>query len=511
MSESDCKRVKVSHNRDDTKSPSKTDDESKSQDALYSRLEKLRHGGNRPIPKNLWHKFTEREVDLLEQVDTSCHDLEKLQECIRLRMKYRLVGRIPENYDSNTYYIKNGLRHVYPYSYFYQAYVKKRWIGRKLREVITTEFRDIPSTKLEERFNLGMIWVNGRKADVEHTIADNDFVCNFVHRHELPVLAAPIKIIYQDSDIVVVDKPPSIPVHPCGRFRLNSLTQILERDYFHKKVHTVHRLDRLVSGVMLAGFNQNKAGKIQSEIQDRSVEKRYVCRVRGEFPLGPEDDDGEILVDEPLEHIPGKIGITVVIPEGKPSQTSFKRLNYNGKTSAVLCKPKTGRMHQIRVHLQYLGFPIINDLLYDCDSFGPEKGKGARYGKTLASLMKDVVDKHRASTWLLCDVDDGAEIGETASEKDDKTKSFLNDEEREETMAAIGHYLVGDEWDELKRKYAHDASKETTDPICMDCARSFHNPPFRRLFMYLHALRYSGSGWSYETEMPAWAKADWKY
>ena len=71
---------------------------------------------------------------------------------------------------------------------------------------------------------------------------------------------------------------------------------------------------------------------------------------------------------------------------GKQCKTIFERLNYNGKSSTVLCKPKTGRMHQIRVHLQYLGYPILNDNIYNSIAFGPNKGKGGVFGKSLEEV-----------------------------------------------------------------------------------------------------------------------------
>lgn len=88
-------------------------------------------------------------------------------------------------------------------------------------------------------------------------------------------------------------------------------------------------------------------------------------------------------MDQPIETISHKIGICIVSPKGKPSKTFFERLNYNGKSSTVLCKPMTGRMHQIRVHLQYLGYPIKNDNFYNSYSFGPSKGKGGDFGKSI--------------------------------------------------------------------------------------------------------------------------------
>lgn len=91
----------------------------------------------------------------------------------------------------------------------------------------------------------------------------------------------------------------------------------------------------------------------------------------------------EVTVDQPILQMTKKIGVCIISPKGKESSTTFKKLSFNGTSSLVHCFPKSGRMHQIRLHLQYLGHPIINDPLYNSFAFGPEKGKGARYGKTM--------------------------------------------------------------------------------------------------------------------------------
>ena len=90
----------------------------------------------------------------------------------------------------------------------------------------------------------------------------------------------------------------------------------------------------------------------------------------------------------------------MVHPEGKPSKTTFQRLSYKDGVSIVRCRPKSGRMHQIRVHLQYLGFPIANDPLYNSQIFGPEKGKGGVTGKSHEELIEDLVKNHTVENWV---------------------------------------------------------------------------------------------------------------
>lgn len=475
----------------------------------------LKHGKGRSIPKNVLEKLTKDEIKLIENVRSSCTDLEQIKAAIKLRFKYRLCMRLPDDEDDSSYYIEEGLRKVYPYPYLYQSYAKQRWIGRRLKDVLRQEFRDISEEQLRLRFDMKRVLVNGEVAKFDHILHNNDFVCNLNHRHELPVLAAPIKVIHSDKDTLVIDKPPSVPIHPCGRYRHNSVIEILKKQYNYDNVKVVHRLDRLVSGVLIIARNTVRANTLERMIKNRDVQKEYVCRVEGEFPSVKDGD--EIVVDQPLEIIPSKIGITVVHPKGKPSITTFRRLNYNGKTSAVLCRPKTGRMHQIRVHLQYLGYPIVNDGLYNSTVFGPEKGKGGIFGKSLSQLSRDVIAQHRADCWLVSEDNDVVDLSaDDISDKKIATHSkdvakFISKEEKEETMAAIKHFFTNESWKDLEQKYRYDATKMIDDPTCRDCCTDYHDPPLRRLYLYLHALRYTGAGWSYESEMPGWAKDDWNY
>ena len=94
-----------------------------------------------------------------------------------------------------------------------------------------------------------------------------------------------IAVVTMTEDLVVVDKPPSIPVHPCGRYRHNTVVFILAKEQGLKNLRTIHRLDRLTSGLLLFGRNPAKAREIETQIRSRQVRKEYIARVEGEFPM----------------------------------------------------------------------------------------------------------------------------------------------------------------------------------------------------------------------------------
>lgn len=94
---------------------------------------------------------------------------------------------------------------------------------------------------------------------------------NTVHRHEPPVIGRPLEVLVDDGEVLVVDKPASIPVHPCGRFRHNTVIFILGKERGISELHTVHRLDRLTSGVLLFARTLETSKKLDQLVRDRQV------------------------------------------------------------------------------------------------------------------------------------------------------------------------------------------------------------------------------------------------
>ena len=238
--------------------------------------------------------------------------------------------------------------------------------------------------------------------------------------------------------------------------------------------------------------------------------------MEGEFP------EEEVVCSEPIEVVSYKIGVCKVSEKGKDCVTRFKRLSYNGKSSVVLCKPQTGRMHQIRVHLQYLGYPVVNDPLYNHVVFGPEKGKGGNIGKTDQELVRDLISIHNAENWLGMDGDsemslfksklDMEERVSLSNDKDGSSPSStpgLGEEEQQQQQEQSLKVTVGTQTGSEPPDSSFTNDKMTVDPHCYECKVKYRDPKPSDLVMYLHAWRYCGPGWEYETPLPAWAASDW--
>jgi len=177
---------------------------------------------------------------------------------------------------------------------------------------------------------------------------------------EEPATSRDVKVLEDFGTFLAVDKPAGLPVHPAGRYYLNTVTTVLrERFGSHPKIVVVHRLDRETSGVLLVCRDKAVERALKQMFQDRRVRKAYLAIVRGRV-LEP----GRI--DLPLGQVIGsRIHVKMhVTEEGAPAVTEFSPLRVWDEYSLVEARPRTGRQHQIRAHMAAIGHPIVGDKMY---------------------------------------------------------------------------------------------------------------------------------------------------
>ncbi|TYI90527.1 hypothetical protein E1A91_D03G128800v1 [Gossypium mustelinum] len=187
--------------------------------------------------------------------------------------------------------------------------------------------------------------------------------------HEPPVMACDVEVLQNEPDVLTVCKPASVPVHPCGQYRKNTVLGILQAEYGLAPLYPIHRLDRLVSGLLIMAKNPAKADSFRQHIEAGLVQKQYVAKVVGVFLDAEQVVDANIDYNAREGRSTAEVGISNgdTTLKGKAACTKFTRISTNGIHSIVLCEPVTGRTHQIRVHLQCTGHPIANDMLYLSD------------------------------------------------------------------------------------------------------------------------------------------------
>lgn len=215
----------------------------------------------------------------------------------------------------------------------------------------------------------GRVFVNGLKVKPHYKLKVNDEV-----RWQVPPapdsgLAAediPLDILFEDGDIIVLNKPSGLVVHPGAGNETHTLVQAL---LFHTRELSsinssrpgiVHRLDKDTSGVMVVAKNNFSHLELAKQFKRHTIERRYIALVEGIVAF----DEG--IVDVPIKrHILNRKKMDVSFSEeAKPAHTFYRVLKrYQGFTALELF-PKTGRTHQLRVHLKYLGHPVLGDAVY---------------------------------------------------------------------------------------------------------------------------------------------------
>ncbi len=168
-----------------------------------------------------------------------------------------------------------------------------------------------------------------------------------------------VAIVYEDDALVVVNKPAPLPMHPCGRFNRNTLGYFLGLVYNEHQLRQTHRLDANTTGVVIYATKKRHARFISPQFQQSIVEKTYLARVVGDC----KHDKFEC--DQPISIQPAIAGTRTVSSEGRSALTTFEVIERFGDgTALVICRPKTGRTNQIRLHLSHMGLPIQGDRAY---------------------------------------------------------------------------------------------------------------------------------------------------
>ena len=209
------------------------------------------------------------------------------------------------------------------------------------------------------------ILVNGVHQNVIYVLKENDILTLNIYdtkeeeNQHLEPIDLPIEIIYEDSNITVVNKPYGMPTHESINNRGNSLANALAYRYKDRPYvfRATNRLDKDTSGVVITANNKMYSAILSDKIKIGKVKKTYIAVVEGMLT-----DNGRI--EAPIDRFDKSIIKRVVREDGEYALTEYKSLCANEYFSVILVTPKTGRTHQIRVHMAYIGHPLAGDTLY---------------------------------------------------------------------------------------------------------------------------------------------------
>lgn len=247
--------------------------------------------------------------------------------------------------------------------------------GERLDRFVARVVPELSRTRVQRLIDEGLVTVEGRLAKAARPLASGERVSVVVPAPE-PVTVEPeplpLRIVYEDADLLVVDKPAGMPVHPGPGHLTGTLVNAvlahcpdLSGVGGALRPGIVHRLDKDTSGLIIVAKHDRAHQALQRQLKERAVEKRYLALVRGDL----QPDEG--VIDAPIARDPRYRKRMAVVPGGREAVTRWRVLErYVGPGSGeprytlVEARPVTGRTHQIRVHFASLRHPLVGDALY---------------------------------------------------------------------------------------------------------------------------------------------------
>ena len=258
--------------------------------------------------------------------------------------------------------------------------------GRRLDQVLAELFPDFSRSRLQQWVKAGEVLLNGRAVAARYKVAGGETV---VIGAELPgdrtvrPQDIPLDIRYQDDQLLVINKPAGLVVHPAAGNPDGTLQNaLLHYDpalALLPRAGIVHRLDKDTSGLMVVARSLAAHKSLVEQLQARSVHREYLALVQGQVTAGGS-------VDAPLGRHPRDRLRMAVVPSGKPALTHYRVLERFPAHTLLLVRLETGRTHQIRVHMASIHHPLVGDPLY---------GGRARVPRGVSDGLRDVLSGFR--------------------------------------------------------------------------------------------------------------------
>jgi 23S rRNA pseudouridine1911/1915/1917 synthase len=245
------------------------------------------------------------------------------------------------------------------------ALVPEALAGLRIDQALARMFPEYSRNRLQAWLKSGLIRVDGAPADRStKTLGGEQVELAPPPDADASAPAAqrmPLAIVHEDADLIVLNKPAGLIVHPgAGNPDRTLMNALLAHAPGLRKVPRagiVHRLDKDTSGLMVVAKSLGAQARLAAQLADRSVKRTYLALVHGAPPA-----QGRI--DEPVGRDPRHRTRMAVTRGGKEARTNYRVLERFEKAALVECKLETGRTHQIRVHMQHIGHPLIGDPVY---------------------------------------------------------------------------------------------------------------------------------------------------
>lgn len=241
--------------------------------------------------------------------------------------------------------------------------------GKRLDMYISSKDEELTRTSAQRLIEQGDILVNNKKVKVAYKVSKGDIIAvekQMPKEIEIKAQNIPVDIVYEDDDIIVVNKPKGMVVHPANGnpdgTLVNAIMAICKDSLSgiggEIRPGIVHRLDKDTSGLLIVAKNDKAHVNMSEQIKNHEVKKTYIALVRGVVK------ENQATIDMPIGRSNSDRKKMAVTKTGKNAVTHIKVLKRYDKYTLLEVNIETGRTHQIRVHLSYIGYPIIGDCVY---------------------------------------------------------------------------------------------------------------------------------------------------
>ena len=245
--------------------------------------------------------------------------------------------------------------------------IKATQVGSRLDKAIS-DASNVSRTQANDLIKADAVFVNGEVKKAKYKVLENDLVSFVIPEPEVLSYEAeniPLDIVYEDDDVAVINKPQGMVVHPSAGHHSGTLVNALM--YHMTKLSSingvirpgiVHRIDKDTSGLLMVAKNDQAHELLAAQLKDHSSKRRYLAIIHGNLL----NDRG--VIEAPIGRNPKDRKKQAVIAGGKHALTHFEVLERFGEFTLVNLTLETGRTHQIRVHMAYIGHPVAGDPLY---------------------------------------------------------------------------------------------------------------------------------------------------
>ena len=242
-------------------------------------------------------------------------------------------------------------------------------VGKRLDLFVISVIKDLSRMNAKRLIEDGNVQVNSKNSKVSYKVQNGDIIEIHIpeaKQLDLKAQEIPIEVVYEDSDIIVVNKPKGLVVHPAnGNWDgtlVNAIMAICKDSLSgiggEVRPGIVHRLDKDTSGLLIIAKNDKAHINMSNEIKNREVKKVYIALVRGIVA------ENEATINIPIGRSNKDRKKMAVVKNGKEAITHFKVIKRFDKYTLLEVKIDTGRTHQIRVHLSEIGHPVVGDEIY---------------------------------------------------------------------------------------------------------------------------------------------------